>query len=113
MYYNTKGSADAPDSKVRLKKLINTKKRPLTEGSIFGRMILFALPIMLTGILQILYTMADNIIVGQFSGDTNALGSVGSTSTLNSLILTLMLGISVGTSVVVAQAYGAKNERIV
>ena len=113
MYYNTKRSADAPDSKVRLKKLINTKKRPLTEGSIFGRMILFALPIMLTGILQILYTMADNIIVGQFSGDTNALGSVGSTSTLNSLILTLMLGISVGTSVVVAQAYGAKNERIV
>ena len=113
MYYNTKGGANAPDNKVRLNKLINNKKLPLTEGPLFGRMTLFALPIMLTGILQILYTMADNIIVGQFSGDTNALGAVGSTSTLSSLILTLMLGISVGTSVVVAQAYGAKNERVV
>lgn len=98
---------------MRLKKLINNKKLPLTEGPIFGRMITFALPIMLTGILQTLYSMADNIIVGQFSGDVNALGAVGSTSTLNSLILTLLLGISVGTSVVVAQAYGAKNERVV
>ncbi len=93
--------------------MTNTKKLPLTEGPIFGRMILFALPIMFTGILQILYTMADNIIVGQFSGDMNALGAVGSTSTLNSLILTLLLGISIGTSVVVAQSYGAKNERVV
>ncbi len=108
-----KEAQKAPDSKVRLKKLINNKKLPLTEGPIFGRMTLFALPIMLTGILQILYTMADNIIVGQFSGDTNALGAVGSTSTLNSLILTLLLGISIGTSVVVAQAYGAKNEKVV
>ncbi len=93
--------------------MINNKKLPLTEGPIFIRMTLFALPIMLTGILQILYSMADNIVVGQFSGDVNALGAVGSTSTLNSLILTLLLGISVGTSVVVAQAYGAKNERVV
>ena len=108
-----KEAQDAPDSKVRLKKLINNKKLPLTEGPIVVRMTLFALPIMMTGILQILYTMADNIIVGQFSGDTNALGAVGSTSTLNSLILTLLLGISIGTSVVVAQAYGAKNERVV
>ena len=98
---------------MRLKKLINNKKLPLTEGPIFGRMILFALPIMLTGILQTLYTMADNIIVGQFSGDPTALGAVGSTTTLNSLILTLMLGISIGTSVVVAQSYGARNERVV
>ena len=79
----------------------------------FGRMILFALPIMLTGILQTLYTMADNIIVGQFSGDPNALGSVGSTSTLVSLMLTLIIGMSVGTSVVVAQTYGARMERAV
>ena len=89
------------------------KKLSLTEGPIFSRMIFFALPIMLTGILQILYSMADNIVVGQFSGDVNALGAVGSTGTLNNLILNLLIGISVGTSVVVSQAYGAKQERVV
>ena len=89
------------------------KKLSLTEGPIFSRMIFFALPIMLTGILQILYSMADNIVVGQFSGDVNALGAVGSTGTLHNLILNLLIGISVGTSVVVSQAYGAKQERVV
>ncbi len=98
---------------VRHYKVTDTKKLSITEGPIFVKMIRFALPIMLTGILQTLYSMADNIVVGQFSGDVNALGAVGSTSTLNSLILTLLLGISVGTSVVVAQAYGAKNEKVV
>lgn len=89
------------------------KKLSLTEGPIFVRMITFALPIMLTGILQILYSMADNIVVGQFSGDVNALGAVGSTGTLTNLILNLLIGISIGTSVVVSQAYGAKQEQVV
>lgn len=93
--------------------MTTTKKLSLTEGPIFSRMIFFALPIMLTGILQILYAMADNIVVGQFSGDVNALGSVGSTGTLTNLILNLLIGISVGTSVVVSQAYGAKQEAVV
>ena len=44
-------------------------KASLTEGPIFTRMILYALPIMLTGIFQLLYNIADNIIVGQFSGN--------------------------------------------
>ena len=101
------------NDKARHYKVTDSKNLPLTEGPIFIRMIRFALPIMFTGILQTLYSMADNIVVGQFSGDVNALGAVGSTSTLNSLILTLLLGISVGTSVVVAQAYGAKNEKVV
>lgn len=57
--------------------------------------------------------MADNIVVGQFSGDVNALGSVGSTGTLTNLILNLLIGISIGTSVVVSQAYGAKQEQVV
>lgn len=89
------------------------QKLSLTEGPIFSRMILFALPIMATGVLQILYNMADNIVVGQFSGDNNALGSVGSTSSLTNLVVNLLLGIAVGTSVVVSQAYGARQEKVV
>lgn len=93
--------------------MIGKKKLPLTEGPLFFRIILFALPIMATGILQILYNMADNIVVGQFSGDPTALGSVGSTSSLTNLTVNLLLGIAVGTSVVVSQAYGAKNDATV
>ncbi len=87
------------------------RKTNFTEGPMFFRILLFALPIMATGILQIVYNMADNIVVGQFSNDPNALGAVGSTSSLNNLILTLIIGMSAGTSVVVAQCIGSKNDK--
>ena len=89
------------------------KKLVITEGPIFIKMLRYSIPVMLTSVLQTLYNMADNAVVGQFSGDPNALGSVGSTTSLNNLILNLMLGVSIGTSVAVAQAYGAKNEKLV
>jgi len=89
------------------------KKRALTftEGPMFFRILTFALPIMLTGILQLLYNMADNIVVGQFSGDPYALGAVGSTASLNNLIIALLLGTSAGTGVVIAQSIGARRDR--
>ena len=92
--------------------MLSTKKtRNFTEGPLFFRILLFSLPIMITGVLQLLYNMADNIVVGQFSGDPNALGAVGSTSSLTNLILNLLLGTSAGTGVVVAQCIGAKRDR--
>ena len=89
------------------------KKRNLTftEGPLFFRLLTFALPIMFTGVLQVLYNMADNIVVGQFSGDPYALGAVGSTSALNNLIIALLLGTSAGTGVIVAQSIGARRHR--
>ena len=86
-------------------------KRNFTEGPIFFRILLFALPIMLTGILQVMYNMADNIIVGRFSGDTGAVAAVGSTGSLYNLVMNLILGTSGGTGVIVAQHYGAKRHR--
>lgn len=86
-------------------------KGNLTEGPIFTKMILFAIPIILTGVLQVMYNMADNIVVGRFSGDPGALGAVGSTSSLTAFIINFMTGISTGTSIIVAQLYGAKKER--
>lgn len=79
----------------------------ITEGPIFSRMLLYSLPIMLTGILQLLYNIADNIIVGQFSGNPLALAAVGSTSSLGNLIVNLLMGIAGGAGVLVAQCYGA------
>ena len=54
--------------------------------------------------------MADNVIVGRFSGDPFALGAVGSTNSLNNLIINLLLGIGAGAGVLVSQYYGAKRD---
>ncbi len=87
----------------------SSKNQSFTEGPLFVKIILFAIPIMLTSILQTLYNVADNIIVGRFSGDVLALAAVGSTSALTALIINLLINVSAGTGVVVAQAFGAKD----
>ncbi len=85
-------------------------KGSLTEGPIFVRMLLFVIPIILTGVLQVMYNMADNIVVGQFSGDPDALGAVGSTSSLTVLVTNVMISLSSGAGVVIAQFFGARDD---
>ena len=85
------------------------KKRDFTKGKIFGPMFTFALPIILTNLLQTTYNIADNVVVGKFSGDTLALAAVGTASSISAFVLNLVIGISVGAGVVVSQAYGAKD----
>ena len=80
-----------------------------TEGPLFVKMILYTIPIILTGLLQLSYNMADNMIIGKFSDEEFALAAVGATNEVTSLILILILGIGAGASIVVAQAYGAKD----
>ena len=87
-------------------------KQDFTEGSLFFKITAFAIPIILTGILQSLYNMADNIVVGKFSGDPTALAAVGSTSSLVNMIINVMMGISAGASIVVSHAYGAKQDSV-
>ena len=66
---------------------------------------------MLTGVLQLLYNAADTVVVGRFSAESaTSLAAVGSTGALTTLILNLILGLSGGATVVVAQAYGAKDK---
>ena len=86
-------------------------RRDFTEGPIFWRITAFALPIMLTGLLQVAYGMADNMVVGKFSGDPNALAAVGCTGPLTNLVINLLLGLAGGTGVAVAQIYGAKDDK--
>ena len=80
----------------------------MTTGSLFPKIISFALPLMLTGLLQIVYNAADAVIVGRFSGSL-ALAAVGATSMLVNLTLNLFLGLSMGSGVVVAKHIGANN----
>ena len=89
----------------------SVKARDFTSGPLFLPILTFAIPIMLSGMLQTLYSIADNIVVGRFSGDPNVLAAVGSTGSFSALIVNLIIGITAGSSVVIAQHFGAKNER--
>jgi putative MATE family efflux protein len=78
----------------------------MCSGPLFSKILIFALPIMAMNILQLLFNAADMIVVGRFSG-SEALAAVGATGALINLIINLFMGLSVGTSVIVAQDYGA------
>ena len=85
------------------------KKKDFTSGPIFKAMILYAIPVILTSLLQIFYGMADNIVVGRYSEEEFALAAVGATGPLNGLIVNLLMGIGGGGGIVVAHAFGAKD----
>ena len=82
----------------------------MTHGRLIPKVAAFALPLMATSILQLLYNAADVIVVGRFTGP-EALAAVGSTGALINLIVNVFLGLSVGTNVVAANYYGAGDFR--
>lgn len=85
------------------------RENSITEGPIFVNLFLFTVPIILTGLLQLLYNAADIIVVGRFAG-SNSLAAVGSTSTLTNLFLNIFIGLSSGSAVCVAHFIGAKEK---
>lgn len=80
----------------------------MCSGSVFSKMLLFALPLMCSSILQLLFNAADIVVVGRFAGD-NALAAVGSNTALINLLTNIFVGLSVGSNVLTAQYYGAKK----
>ena len=80
----------------------------MTEGPLLTKVLFFALPIMISGILQLLFNAADTIVVGRFAGN-EALAAVGSVGSLNNLIISLFIGLSVGVNVLVARFTGARE----
>ncbi len=80
----------------------------MCTGSIMKKMLLFAVPLMFSSILQLLFNAADIVVVGRFAGD-NSLAAVGSTSSLINLLVNLFVGLSVGANVLVAHYFGAKE----
>ena len=78
----------------------------MTSGPLLGKIVRFSLPLMATGVLQLLYNAADIVVVGQFAG-SSALAAVGSTGALINLIVSVFMGLSTGVSVAVARHYGA------
>ena len=82
----------------------------MCNGSLLPKLITFAVPLMLSGILQLMFNAVDIIVVGRFSGST-ALAAVGSTSALINVFTNLFIGVSQGTNVLAARFYAAGKDK--
>lgn len=89
---------------------MNEKTMDMTKGSIMPKLIRFALPVLLGMLFQRIYNFADVYIVGKFLGD-DALAAVSIAGSGMYLLQSVMMGLTTGVSVVIAQYYGAKEEQ--
>ena len=81
----------------------------MCNGSIMDKLISFSLPLMLSGILQLMFNAVDIVVVGRFSG-SEALAAVGSTTALINVFTNLFIGISLGANVLAARFYAAGKD---
>lgn len=89
---------------------MNSKSADLTEGKLLTRIILYTIPIILTGVLQLLFNAADLVVVGQYCGSISV-GAVGATGPVINLLVNLFIGLSVGSGVAVAHGIGAGKQQ--
>ncbi len=82
----------------------------MLNGSLFRNVIAYTIPIILTGLLQLLFNAADLVVVGRFCGSISV-AAVGATGAVTNLIVNLFIGLSVGAGVIVAQALGANDSK--
>ena len=89
----------------------NMTKEQMTQGPLLKKLFIYTIPIMATGLLQLLFNAADLIVIGRWATDGDkCLAAVGSTGSLINLLVNLFIGLSVGTSVTVAQRCGADDK---
>lgn len=91
---------------------LQKKEMDMCNGPLAGKILRYTLPLALSGVLQLFFNAADMIVVGRYSSG-EALAAVGSTGALINLIINVFMGLSVGVSVCVAHAWGAKNKESV
>ncbi len=91
-------------------KKTNKYEIDMCNGPLFSKIMVFSLPLMLSGILQLLFNAADIVVVGRFAG-SEALAAVGSTSSLINLLVNVFMGLSIGANVMVARYYGAGQQK--
>lgn len=82
----------------------------MTNGPFLKKILIFSVPLMLTGLLQLAYNTADVVVVGRFVGK-EALAAVGSTGSLVNLFLNVFLGLSMGSGVTVARHIGERDDK--
>ena len=85
------------------------KEQNLTEGSIFKNLILFALPFVIANFLQALYGACDLIIIGHFTKESAAISSVAIGAQVMFMVMSFIIGLTTGTTVLIGHAYGANR----
>ena len=81
----------------------------MCNGPVLKKMLIFAIPLICSSVLQLLFNAVDVVVVGRFAGD-NSLAAVGATTSLINLLVNLFVGLSIGANVLVARFYGAKQQ---
>ncbi len=89
---------------------MNTDLRGIYEGPLAKKVVVYTVPIILTGVLQLLFNAADLVVVGWFGGGSSSVGAVGATGSIINLITNLFIGLSIGAGVQVAQGIGARRD---
>lgn len=87
----------------------STYEIDMLNGPLLGKILVYAVPLMISGMLQLTFNAVDLIIVGQFAG-SNAMAAVGCTASLTNLMVSLFIGISAGVNVLIARFYGANQK---
>ena len=82
----------------------------MIHGPLLGKILIFSIPLMFSGVLQLLFNAADVIVVGQFAGP-RSIAAVGSTSSVVNLLVSLFIGLSVGVNVLVARFIASNREK--
>ena len=90
-------------------KIVKCKDVDMTSGNLFKKIFIFALPIMISALLQLFYSAADLIVCGQF-GSTNSVAAISNTGSIINLIVELFIGLSVGSNVLMTRAYSLKDK---
>ena len=87
----------------------------MCSGALMPKLLLFSLPLMLSGILQLFFNAADMVVIGRFSESEEmaelGLAAIGATSSLTNFFVNVIIGVSVGSNVMVARYFGAKKDR--
>lgn len=90
--------------------MIKKHEIDMSVGALLPKLVMYTIPVMLSGILQLLFNAADLVVVGRFAG-SEALAQVGATTAIIHLIVNLLIGLATGTNVTIARYYGAKDAK--
>jgi len=90
--------------------LIDKYQIDMCRGPLFSKVVLYSVPLILTGILNLLFNVTDMVVIGRFASG-ESMGAIGSTLSLCGLIVNVFMGLSVGTNVLVARFFGARAGR--
>ena len=91
---------------------MNQKSRNMLEGPLLPNIIQYAIPIILTSLLQLLFNAADLVVVGQFCGSVSV-AAVGATGAITGLMVNFFIGLSIGAGVAVAHGLGSREDQVV